>query len=650
MRATDFTDTIGVNTHIGSDPYNNPAQIEAMLAYLGIGDIRQSSPTDASSLATMQAVGRSGIKLDLIVNGGGPVNLTGAMATIDQLAPFLNAVEGVNEAAIWPITYNGSSGVDAAVALQKDLYAAVKADPALTGAAVYMFTLGGVDPGAFPSIGDLSAYADFANIHSYPPHGLRPIFVIHAAIDGGRTDAPSKPVVLTETGYYTLPQNAAWGGVPESMQANYLLGLLLDEAAAGVARTYLYDLVDDGPDPQNANREDHFGLFHNDGSPKLAATAIHNLTVLLADAGSTSRTFQQENFSFSATGVPYNYTGNTMVFEKSDGTHIIAVWNEQQLWNPDTQTASPVQHIPVTVNLPASFSTVLVFDPMAGTSAVQTLHGVSQVNLDLTDHPLLIEVPPAQPAPHPVGQNAVVLHVSEDAWQGDAQFLVTVDGAQVGGVQTATASHSAGLSQDFSIGGLSSVPHAVQVRFINDAYGGTPATDRNLYLDGLNFGGVEQAGTAASLYSSGTSAPFTTPGASTTVTFNVSEDAYQGDAQARFTVDGQDVAGLVTITASHRLGVEQHVSFVGPLAPVMHTLAATFTNDLYGGSAATDRNLYLDSVDVGAEHINVGLALYSAGTQYLTLPAAMLPGGGAPLVIGQGAVQPLSGLIASDSA
>lgn len=393
MRSADFAAMVGVNTHIGSDPYKNPAGIAAMLAYLGVRNVRQTSPEDDAAAAEIAALGRIGAKFDLIVNGGGPVDLAAAMATVDRLAPYLNAVEGVNEAAIWPIEYGGLSGVDAVVALQHDLYAAVKANPALARASVYMFTLGDVDPGAFPSIGDRSADTDFANIHSYPPNGMQPCFVIHAAIDGGRTDAPSKPVVITETGFYTLPQNSGWGGVPEAVQASYLLGLLLDEAAAGVSRTYLYDLIDDGPDPGQANREDHFGLFRNDGTPKLAATAIRNLLALLADRGAGAG-IKPDGFSYAATGVPYDYTGNTLLFHKSGGTHVVAVWNEQQLWNPGTQTATPARHFPVSVNLHKAYGTVLVFDPTAGTEAVQTLHNVSQVALDLTDHPLLVEVLP----------------------------------------------------------------------------------------------------------------------------------------------------------------------------------------------------------------------------------------------------------------
>lgn len=393
LPASRFLGTLGVNIHVGSDPYNDPGRLAAMLAYLGIRNVRQSSPIDAAGLATMQALGRLGARFDLIVNGGGPVNLGGAMRTVLDMAPYLNAVEGVNEAAINPISYLGKTGVDAVVALQKDLYRAVRAAPSLAGVPVYIFTLGGVDPGAFPAIGDLSAHTDFANVHSYPPHGLRPIFVIHAAIDGGRTSAPAKPVVLTETGYYTLPNHAEWGGVPERVQASYLLCLLLDEAAAGVARTYLYDLIDDGPDPQRNNREHRFGLFTHDGAPKPAATAIHNMTALLADHGEDRVAVSP--LPFTAAGVPYNHTGNTLTFQKSDGTLVLAIWNEQQLWDPDTRTETPLRHIPLMVKFPRSHPVVQLYDPLVGTEPIETHHHVTEVAIDLTDHPLFLVLPGA---------------------------------------------------------------------------------------------------------------------------------------------------------------------------------------------------------------------------------------------------------------
>ena len=642
MRSADFVATLGVNTHIGSDPYNDPAGIASMLSYLAVGNVRQSSPIGSAAMSATQALGASGAKIDLIINGGGPVDLPGAMASVDQLAPYLNAVEGVNEAAIYPIQYEGIGGVDAAAALQKDLYAAVKADPALVGASVYMFTLGGIDPGAFPSLGDLSAYTDYANIHSYPPHGLRPIFVIHAAIDGGRTDAPSKPVVITETGFYTLPQNADWGGVPETMQASYLLDLVLDEAAAGVARTYLYDLIDDGPDPQQTNREDHFGLFHNDGTPKAAATAFHNMTTLLADSGASSHNFQTSDFSFSASGIPYDYTGNTMLLQKSDGTNIVAVWNEEQLWNPDTQTATPVQHFPVTVDLHGTYATVLVFDPTLGTDAIQTLHNVSTVNLDVTDHPLLVVIPPA---PQPSGSigglaaplttvvlgsgpDVLSLTLSEDPYQGDAQFTISVDGMQVGGVQTTTAIRATGSTQTFDVlGSFGPGTHTATVDFLNDAWGGTPTADRNLFVTQASIDNTAIAEGSLAEFSGGPqSLTFQGAAAADTLTVGVSEDAWQGDAQYTVSVDGTQVGGIYTATASHAAGQINQQTISGSFGKGAHTVGVTFINDAWGGTAATDRNLYVNSVSYdGAALAMSTVALYSNGTGNIVTPAAANP-------------------------
>ena len=117
MRTSDFVSTLGVNTHIGSTGYNNPTQLDALLSYLGINNVRQSSPIDSAGFNNIKALGQLGAKIDLIINGGGPVNLAGAMQNVHDLAVYLNAVENVNEVNIWPILYGGFSGVDAAVAL-----------------------------------------------------------------------------------------------------------------------------------------------------------------------------------------------------------------------------------------------------------------------------------------------------------------------------------------------------------------------------------------------------------------------------------------------------------------------------------------------------------------------------------------------------
>jgi len=98
-----------------------------------------------------------------------------------------------------------------------------------------------------------------------------------------------------------------------------------------------------------------------------------------------------------------------------------------------------------------------------------------------------------------------VLYLAEDAYQGDAQFTVAVDGRQLGPAQAVTASNAAGGSQAFSFKDLFSAgTHDVAVSFTNDLYNGTPGTDRNLYIKGADYGGTALPGAAAAMYGNGT--------------------------------------------------------------------------------------------------------------------------------------------------
>ncbi len=103
------------------------------------------------------------------------------------------------------------------------------------------------------------------------------------------------------------------------------------------------------------------------------------------------------------------------------------------------------------------------------------------------------------------GASPLVLQLSEDAYQGDAQFTVAVDGKQLGGAQSVTASHAAGAVQNFAFAqAMAAGTHDVAVSFLNDAWGGTAATDRNLYVQAIDANGAAMPGTAASLLTTST--------------------------------------------------------------------------------------------------------------------------------------------------
>ena len=235
-------------------------------------------------------------------------------------------------------------------------------------------------------------------------------------------------------------------------------------------------------------------------------------------------------------------------------------------------------------------------------------------------------VAPAGGATTGSGAHALVLRVSEDAWQGDAQFTVRVDGVQQGGSFTSHAGHAAGGTEAFTFkGDWNAGTHAVQVNFLNDAWGGTAATDRNLYVDGASYDGTALPNGTATLLSQGPH-DFTVPGVAgslaitlgtgaDTLGLKVSQDAWQGNAQYTVSVDGVQLGGTQTASALHAAGQDDVVTLHGSWGAGAHHVAVAFLNDAYAGSAATDRNLHVDGILWNGAAVSGGSAdLLSTGT------------------------------------
>ena len=129
-----------------------------------------------------------------------------------------------------------------------------------------------------------------------------------------------------------------------------------------------------------------------------------------------------------------------------------------------------------------------------GTAAGQAAQ--TMLDVRLAAGAVVVPLPSEAAAP----AHTLTLRMSEVAWQGDAQFTVSLDGTQLGGVYTATAFHAAGAVQDFAFGGdYATGAHTVSIRFLNDAYGGTPQTDRDLYVDAILMEGVQQTKAATAI-------------------------------------------------------------------------------------------------------------------------------------------------------
>ena len=148
------------------------------------------------------------------------------------------------------------------------------------------------------------------------------------------------------------------------------------------------------------------------------------------------------------------------------------------------------------------------------------------------------------------------------------------------------------------LGTFAAGSHTATVNFLNDAYGGSAVTDRNLYVTGATIdNSVVSAATISERVSGPQSFTFLAPasGSSPSVTIgsgpntlalHISEDAYLGDAQFTVSVDGHQIGGTLTATASHSAGQTQTFNALGTFAAGSHTTTVNFLNDAYGGSAS----------------------------------------------------------------
>ncbi len=104
------------------------------------------------------------------------------------------------------------------------------------------------------------------------------------------------------------------------------------------------------------------------------------------------------------------------------------------------------------------------------------------------------------------GPDVIVFHAAQDYFQGNAQFTISVDGTQFGGVQTVSAIHGNGQSQFFSVFGTFSGTNTVSIDFLNPAStgAGTAGLARNLYVSNAAIDGNAIANSALTFTTAGT--------------------------------------------------------------------------------------------------------------------------------------------------
>ncbi|HEY4116647.1 MAG TPA: hypothetical protein VGM56_02275 [Byssovorax sp.] len=405
IAAVDFLGSIGVCTHVGQG-VDAPDASATAIAFAGIRALRDDGrPEHVQDWVSMHA--SSGVRVALLTNQD--VAGTVAMAKSLAAAGALLAVEGPNEPNNFPVTYGGATSDYATTFvpvanLQRDLYAAVKAEPSLAGIPVFHASeAGGSEPddvglqfltipaGANIAMPDGTQYADYANTHNYVcGHSSQLVDNVawsasdptlngdwdgpyveyghtwHGGFDGyADPDLETLPKVTTETGWVTQGANA----ISEEQQARLFLNLYLAAYARGFSYTFVYMLRDDPV-------QGYWGLFDVSYQPKQSGTYLHNLTTILDDAGGSATGL----FDYSIASEPA--TVHDLLLQKGDGTFELVVWDERPSGGSDD----------VIVDLGHPRATVRVYDPTTGTTPTNTQHGVESVTVTLTDHPVVLEI------------------------------------------------------------------------------------------------------------------------------------------------------------------------------------------------------------------------------------------------------------------
>jgi hypothetical protein len=403
-RANDFLASLGVCVHIAQG-VDSAQPTATALTFAGIRNLRDDGrPSAVSDWITVHQ--QAGTLVNMLPDPD--IATTIGMARQLKDAGALLSVEGPNEPNNFPVTYEGGTSSSTSFVpvahFQRDLYAAVRAEPSLAGIPVFHSSESGgsepddvglqfltipADAGTTMPAG--TQYADYANTHNYVCGHSNQLVdntcwnasdpTLNGDWDGlyveyGHTwnrgfagysnqALVTLPRVTTETGWLTT----GTGSITEEQQARIFLNLYLSAYKRGWAYTFIYMLRDDPS-------QGYWGLFDTSYQPKTSGTYVHNLTTILADTG--ARTPGKLDYAIASEPS----TVHDLLLQKSSGTFELVVWDEHPGGGSDD----------VVVDLSATRPSVKVYDPTTGTAAIQTLAGVTSVPLTLTDHPVILEL------------------------------------------------------------------------------------------------------------------------------------------------------------------------------------------------------------------------------------------------------------------
>jgi hypothetical protein len=632
VSAAALLDTLGINTHLDFDAYGYQtlATVDSNIEYLGVKLIRDSAETATDAQIWLQVAQATGAKFDDYIAETSSAGMATDLGYVTQLAQegILASIEGGDEE---DDSYPASLGntLQLTAQFQRQVYALGRelGLPVINMSFGSGWTAANDWEGDYGTVGNLAAYSTYANAHTYPNAGQLPGDSIQQINALAEMAASGQPVMTTEIGWSTVDFG-------ETTIAKYVLDAAMDGIMDGDTGMYFYALYDDG--------SGNWGMFNANGTPRPAATALHDLTALLADTGANAATFKPGALNYTLSGTQSG--DNSVLIEKSNGSFWLSLWNETEAANsPHT----------ITVNLGEQATTVVEYDPLTGTSAIETWSNVSSVQVPVPDHPVLLEIvgaassditaPPAAPVATPpsptdlaltlpspqtvtAGTTHAIAGVSiSDAWATSATGAMTVNVWDDDGDGTiAVPGHAASGSLTIS-GTLAQINAGLAgLSFIA---GSTSGSD-GITVDAWNQAGVEKTQTISITISPAS----TISPADPIITAPASESATTGSTIAITGVSVNDVfaatnPGTMVLNLNAGSGTFGLIDPVGAAITGVGTDAVTVDGTLAQINADLVNLSYRASASSGSIGVNVWdqAGLDSTATIGVTVTAARAP-------------------------
>jgi hypothetical protein len=245
-------------------------------------------------------------------------------------------------------------------------------------------------------MGDYSKIADVGNLHSYS-NWLPWERGATREYDSAQHTMPGRPFWTTETGWHT----AVAGQAPNrfTMLRYFPRALVGFGSFRNMKRGYIYQLMDDHPDPSKTTLNYHYGLIDYNGNPKPGFFAVRNMMHILCD----------DPLRSAPGSLHYTLSGNltdvrSLLYKKNNGAFYLVIWLEKPgLVGISSTQSKDVINAPqaVTLKFEQGISLVRSYEPgdpygdvRVANDAKERFWAPQSLNLSVRDSITILEIVP----------------------------------------------------------------------------------------------------------------------------------------------------------------------------------------------------------------------------------------------------------------